>query len=153
MVDVDIETQGLDLDADLVRRSVLAALAHQGADFSGEVGVLAVRDEEMTRYNKQYRDADATTDVLSFPQTFSQFFEEEIANVSVEYICLGDIIINIDAARRQAEEYGHSLQREIAFLTVHSTLHLLGYAHDDAAQEARMFAVQEEILTEMGLGR
>jgi len=146
---VDIETQGLGLDADLVRRAVLATLRHQSADFDGEVSVSFVQDDEMTQYNRQYRGKDGTTDVLSFPQ----FTVEEIANHSDEFICLGDIIINVDAVHRQAEDYGHDIKREAAFLTVHSVLHLLGYTHDDEAQEARMFAVQEEILEEMGLGR
>ena len=150
---IDIEAQGLEIDADLVRRAILATLRHRGADFSGEVSVLIVEDDEMAWYNSKYRGKDGPTDVLSFPQTFSQYFQEEIANVSVEYVCLGDIIINIDAARRQAEEYAHSLSREIAFLTVHSALHLLGYSHDDDVQEAQMFAAQEEILREMGLKR
>ena len=150
---IDIEVQGFEIDAELIKKAVLETLRHQGADFSGEVSVLVVGNDEMARYNQQYRSKDGPTDVLSFPQTFSRHFEEEIANVSVEFICLGDIIINIDAARRQAEEYGHSFRREIAFLTVHSTLHLLGYAHDDEAEESRMFAAQEEILEEMGLGR
>jgi probable rRNA maturation factor len=153
MFEIDIETQGLEIDTDLVRQAILGALRHQDANFSGEVSVLVVEDAEMTRYNSQYRGKDGLTDVLSFPQAFSRYFQEEIANVPVEYICLGDIIINIDAARRQAKEYGHSLSREVAFLMVHSALHLLGYSHDDEAQEAQMFAVQEEILEEMGLGR
>jgi len=147
--EIDLETQDLDIDANLVRKSILATLKHQGVKFSGEVSVLCVQDAEMARYNKRHRGKDATTDVLSFPQ----FSEEEFGNATGEFICLGDIIINIDAARRQADEYDHSLAREIAFLTVHSTLHLLGYNHDDEAQETRMFAAQEEILLEMGLGR
>ncbi|MCL2377317.1 MAG: rRNA maturation RNase YbeY [Defluviitaleaceae bacterium] len=148
-IDIDIETQNLDIDIDLVRHAILATLRHQGAKFSGEVSVLCVQDEEMARYNGQHRGKGVATDVLSFPQ----FSEEEIGNAADEFICLGDIIINIDAALRQAEEYGHSAAREVAFLTVHSALHLLGYTHDDEAQESRMFAAQEEILTEMGLGR
>ncbi|MDR2183904.1 MAG: rRNA maturation RNase YbeY [Clostridiales bacterium] len=149
LVDIDIQTQGLEIDTCLVKSAILATLRHCGADFPGEVSVLAVQDAEMSRYNQQYRGKDATTDVLSFPQ----YFKEEIANAPTEYVCLGDIIINISAARRQAEEYGHSIQREIAFLAVHGALHLLGFDHHDEAAEARMFAVQEEILTEMGLER
>jgi len=147
--DIDIETQGLDIDADLVRQAILATLRHQDINFCGEVSVLCTQDAEMIQYNKQHRGKDATTDVLSFPQ----FSAEEIDNAQGEFICLGDIIINIDVAQRQAEEYGHSIKREVAFLTVHSVLHLLGYEHNDAVQEARMFATQEEILVEMGLGR
>lgn len=149
LIDIDIETESSDLDTDLVKKSIFTALRHEGAYFSGEVSVVVVRDDEMIQYNQQYRGKDGTTDVLSFPQ----FSAEEIKNMDGEFICLGDIIINIDAVQRQAEEYGHSINRELAFLTVHSVLHLLGYTHDDEVQEARMFAVQEEILKEMGLVR
>jgi len=150
---IDIDTQGLEMDTFLVQEAILTTLRHQGAAFSGEVSVLAVGDDEMVEYNRQYRGKDGTTDVLSFPQTFSRYFQEEIANAPIEFICLGDIIINIDAMGRQAEEYGHSMSRELAFLIVHSTLHLLGFVHDDESEEAHMFAIQEEILKEMGLDR
>ena len=149
MIVINIENQGLEIDEALVSKSISATLKHQNIDFDGDVSVLVVEDAEMAQYNKQYRDKNDTTDVLSFPQ----FTAEEIASKVDEFICLGDIIINIDAAARQAEEYGHSISREVAFLTVHSALHLLGYDHGDDEQEARMFAVQEEILEEMGLGR
>jgi len=142
---VDVDTQGLGIDVDLVRGAVLETLKHQSLGFDGEVSVLIVEDEEMAELNRQYRGKEGTTDVLSFPLHDGDFDDE--------YICLGDIIININATKRQAEEYGHSISRELAFLTVHSALHLLGYTHDDEAQESRMFAVQEEILVEMGLGR
>jgi len=142
---VDIDAQGLEIDVELVRGAVLETLRHQGLGFDGEVSVLVVRDEEMAGLNQQYRGKEGTTDVLSFPLHDGDFGDE--------YICLGDIIINIDASKRQAEEYGHSISRELAFLTVHSVLHLLGYTHDDEVQESQMFAVQEEILVEMGLGR
>jgi len=146
---VDIDAQELDIDVDLVRAAVLATLRHQGMDIDGEVSVLAVEDDEMVGLNRQYRGKDGPTDVLSFPQ----YYKEDIDNLGYEFISLGDIIINIDAMRRQAREYSHSEARETAFLTVHSALHLLGYDHGDAESEARMFAVQEEILMEMGLGR
>jgi len=148
--DIDIETQGLDIDVELIRKAILATLNHHDINFSGEVSVLCVKDAEMAQYNKQHRGKDATTDVLSFPQ----FSAEEIDNASGEFICLGDIIINIDAIPRQAADYGHGQAREAAFLIVHSMLHLLGYVHDDAVSEADMMALQEQILVnEMGLGR
>jgi len=142
--EVDIDAQGLGIDEDLIEHAVLAALKHQGIKFGGEVSVLIVEDDEMAQLNAQYRGKDGPTDVLSFTQDFGP---------NDKYVCLGDIIINIDAMRRQAVEYGHSEAREMAFLTVHSTLHLLGYDHDSEAAESCMFAVQEEILGEMGLER
>ena len=152
MVDIDIEINCLNLEEgleDLARMSIRKTLSHEGTEFDGEVSLVITDDAEIARLNGHHRGKEYPTDVLSFPQ----YTPEEIAEMAGEFVCLGDIIINIDAARRQAEEYGHSLQREVAFLTVHSALHLLGYAHDDEVEEIRMFAMQEEILTEMGLGR
>ena len=99
-----------------------------------EVSVMIVCDKEIQELNLQYRGMDKPTDVLSFPM------EDE------EY--LGDIVISLPRARAQAEEYGHSIEREIAFLTAHSMLHLMGYDHED-----EMFAKQEEILNELGYKR
>ncbi|MCL2573360.1 MAG: rRNA maturation RNase YbeY [Defluviitaleaceae bacterium] len=146
---IDIDTQGLGVDFNLIEKAILAALMHQGFKHSGEISVLCVEDAEMMGYNLEHRGKEGTTDVLSFPQ----YSAEEIANTCDEFICLGDIIINIDSMRRQAEEYEHSQARELAFLIVHSALHLLGYDHDTEDAEERMFALQEEILGEMGLGR
>ena len=155
MVEIDIEMACDKLEdglEDLTRKSILRALEHQGASYPGEVSVVFTDDAEITRLNGEHRGKEYPTDVLSFPQ-YTLVELEELAAAEGEFICLGDIIINIDAARRQAADYGHSLQREVAFLAVHSTLHLLGFAHDDEAGEARMFTAQEEILREMGLTR
>ena len=96
--------------------------------------------------NLETRGVDRPTDVLSFP-----VFDEDFG---VGYAVLGDIVISYDTAKRQAEQYGHSLERELAFLTVHSVLHLLGYDHETSPEdEKEMFSRQEAILVSMGLKR
>ena len=95
---------------------------------------------------------DSPTDVLSFPQL--TFEEGEIMDRNEKgEVVLGDIIISLERAREQAEEYGHSLKREIAFLTAHSMLHLLGYDHMEPEEEKEMFAKQKEILELAGIPR
>lgn len=97
--------------------------------------------------NREQRQIDRVTDVLSFPM-FDEDFDDD------EYAILGDIVLSAERAKEQAEEYGHSFQRELAFLTVHSVLHLLGYDHElGKAEESEMFQKQEQILKGMGLTR
>ena len=133
------------------KQAILAALEAEGMTKAcpGEISLLFVGHDEMQTLNKEYRGLDKPTDCLSFPQ----FTPEELAGQVIGFAALGDIVINIDAARAQAMEYGHSIQREISFLAVHSLLHLLGYDHEDKQAENEMFARQEAILTKMGLKR
>ena len=117
-------------------------------NFAGqaEVSVTLCGDGRIRELNREYRGVDRVTDVLSFPL----FDEEEDGGKKP----LGDIVIDVDRAVLQAAEYGHSVEREIAFLTVHSMLHLLGYDHEEGkAQESEMFAKQEVVLSSMGLTR
>ena len=107
------------------------------------VSVLITENEEIHGLNLEYRQKDAPTDVLSFP-----LFDEE-GNLDDEE--LGDIVISLERAKAQAEEYNHSLKREVAFLTAHSMLHLLGYDHENGEQE--MYVKQDEILNELGITR
>ena len=107
------------------------------------VSVLITDNEEIHELNLQYRQKDAPTDVLSFP-----LFDED-GNLDEEE--LGDIVISLERAQAQAEEYNHSLKREVAFLTAHSMLHLLGYDHENGEQE--MYVKQEEILNLLGITR
>lgn len=107
------------------------------------VSVLITDNEEIHGLNLEYRGKDAPTDVLSFP-----LFDEE-GNLDDEE--LGDIVISLERAVAQAEEYNHSLKREVAFLTAHSMLHLLGYDHENGEQE--MYVKQDEILNELGITR
>ena len=107
------------------------------------VSVLITDNEEIYGLNLEYREKDAPTDVLSFP-----LFDED-GNLDDEE--LGDIVISLERAAAQAEEYNHSLKREVAFLTAHSMLHLLGYDHENGEQE--MYVKQDEILNELGITR
>ena len=107
------------------------------------VSVLITDNDEIQGLNLEYRGKDAPTDVLSFP-----LFDEEGILDDEE---LGDIVISLERAAAQAEEYNHSLKREVAFLTAHSMLHLLGYDHENGEQE--MYVKQDEILNELGITR
>ena len=131
-------------DRALVKRSITAALAYEMFTGCAEVSVVFTDDASIQVLNRQY--------VLSFPLAEdSEEFEVDMAQQSV---ALGDIVISMEHAARQAELYGHSLQRELAFLSVHATLHLLGYDHErSAAEEADMFRRQREILMRMGMQR
>ncbi|AGB41797.1 metalloprotein, YbeY/UPF0054 family [Halobacteroides halobius DSM 5150] len=104
-----------------------------------EVSVAIVNDQYIKELNNKFRDKNETTDVLSFPQNDEQL--------------LGDIIISLETATRQAIEYNHSVAREVGFLTVHSMLHLLGYNHKQKAEKIIMRQKEEEILTQLGLTR
>jgi len=104
----------------------------------GEVSVSIVDNAEIRELNREYRKKDVPTDVLSFP---------------MDGYVLGDIIISMEKAVEQAQEYGHSVERELGFLVAHGMLHLLGYDHMDEGGEREMFAAQKEILEAVGLGR
>lgn len=135
----------------LVRRACLAVLETEGFSYPAQVDVTFVDDREIKELNSNFRNIDSSTDVLSFPLG-------ENGQYDVDYTTgakmLGDVIISVEHAAAQANEYGHSLQREIAFLTVHSMLHLLGYDHVEGGLEARIMREKEEaILLEMGLSR
>ena len=102
-------------------------------------------DEEIHGVNKEFRGIDRPTDVLSFPMM--EFSMPEV------YVSLGNIILSVETARRQAEEYGHSLKRELCFLCAHSALHLLGYDHETEDEREEMEAKQREILDALGIKR
>lgn len=104
-----------------------------------EASLLVTDNATIQRLNKAYRGIDKETDVLSFP--------------SDEDVFLGDIALSLDRAKQQAAEYGHSLQREVAFLVAHAMLHLMGYDHEREADEAAMRERQREILTQAGYER
>ncbi|MGE5633216.1 MAG: rRNA maturation RNase YbeY [Caulobacteraceae bacterium] len=142
-----------------VAQVVGKALDYEECEDEFEVSISFVNNEEMRSLNREYRGIDSTTDVLSFPL---MDFDEEVdqndeEDEDVEYIdeelALGDIVISMEKVKEQAEEYGHSFERELAFLLVHGMLHLLGYDHEDEAQEKAMFERQENILKEMKLNR
>ncbi len=135
----------------LTRKAVLATLEHEQYHNSCEVSVTYTDNEGIQALNNQYRGMDKPTDVLSFPMMdFSGASDEPVADEPV--VSLGDIVISLERAREQAAEYGHTFEREVAFLTVHSVLHLLGYDHETGEEDENdMRARQTAILTHMGM--
>ena len=122
-----------------------------------EVSVMLTDNENIRELNRDHRGIDRATDVLSFPliefDGDRRAIEDTVDESENGEVMLGDIVISLERAAEQAEEYGHSLLREVGFLTVHSMLHLYGYDHMDEDEEREMFALQEKILEEMGLKR
>ena len=127
----------------------MESLVYEEFDTDCEISLSLVNDEEIHEINKQFRNIDRPTDVLSFPQLTFEEGEEADVNENGE-IVLGDIIISVDKAKEQAEEFGHSMKREMAFLAVHSMLHLMGYDHMVDEERKVMEAKQEEILKNCG---
>lgn len=117
-----------------------------------EVSVTFVSNERIHEINRDYRDKDAPTDVISFAMEEMGVEEMEIVGADSPRM-LGDIIISVQKAKEQAEEYGHSFMRELGFLAVHGFLHLLGYDHMEKEEEEEMFTLQKDILNEYGLSR
>ena len=135
----------------LIRRCCNAVLEMENIDGPVEVSVSFVDNEQIRSLNKQYRNIDQSTDVLSFP-----LFEkgEAATHEEVGNMMLGDIVISLEKAQIQAESYGHTLNREIGFLTVHSMLHLLGYDHETSGMDAvHMREKEEKVLNALGLAR
>ena len=135
----------------LMRRAVEETLRHETYANDVQVSITFTDDEHIHELNRRFRGVDAPTDVLSFPlidfdDTCGEPAIDEIENM------LGDVVLNLQRARVQAEQFGHSFEREAAFLTVHSMLHLLGYDHElGEAEDADMRARQSEIMAALGL--
>ena len=135
----------------LVRRCCSAVLQMEEFFDPAEVSVTFVDNEQIRELNAEYRNKDSATDVLSFPLGEDGVYD---TNMETGALLLGDIIISVPRAIEQAEMYGHSLRREIGFLTVHSMLHLLGYDHENEGIEAvRMREKEEQVLNKLGLKR
>ncbi|WP_311564638.1 rRNA maturation RNase YbeY [Peptoniphilus duerdenii] len=125
----------------IVEKSIEAALKEIDFTEDYEVSVSFVGDEEIHELNRDYRGVDRTTDVLSFPM------DDEFTNM------LGDIVININKVIEQAKEYGHSEKREISYLTVHSTLHLMGFDHEEEEDKKEMRAVEDRVMEKLEISR
>ena len=135
----------------LIRRCCHAVLELEKFEGAAEISVSFVDNEQIHKLNKEYRDIDKPTDVLSFPLGENGEYDK---NPDTGAFILGDIVISMEKAIEQADEYGHSLQREIGYLTVHSMLHLMGYDHVNGGVEAvRMREKEENVLTNLGLKR
>ena len=141
----------------LIRRVIRTALAAEGVDFPCEVDVLLTNDSGIHAINRETRQVDRPTDVLSFPEfdlTPGELPAPEDADPGTGLVPLGDMVISMEHVAAQAREYGHSNRRELSYLVVHSVLHLLGYDHlDEGPQKAQMRAREEAILGELGIGR
>lgn len=146
--DFEITEEFEKLFNDVVKES----LRYEEFDPECEVSLSIVSNDEIQEINKQFREIDAPTDVLSFPLLTFEEGEQADVNENNE-IMLGDIIISIDKAKAQAEEYGHGLRRELAFLTAHSMLHLMGYDHMEEEEQKEMFRKQDDILNNLGITR
>ena len=154
--DADVEVpEGL---TDRMEAVISAALEAEGVELPCEINVLLTDDEGIHQVNLEMREVDRPTDVLSFPM-----FElepgvppegEEYLDPATELCPLGDMCISLERAHAQAAEFGHSLEREVCYLTVHSVLHLLGYDHlDEGAMKAQMRTREEAILGALGITR
>lgn len=145
--------------ARLIRLAAKAAFARFDYPFDGQVTVTITDNEGIRAFNKEFRNIDAPTDVLSFP--LNDFYRGvpdaemgELIDPVTHDVPLGDMIISVERAREQAADFGHGLARECAYLTVHSMLHLVGYDHvDEGEEKAAMRQKEEEILAVLGLTR
>lgn len=136
---------------ELVEKVLQFVAQKEGVSDDAELSVSFVTNEEIQEINRTYRNKDAVTDVISF--AMQEQGHGEIAIVGDETLLLGDIIISVDRAQEQAADYGHSFDRELAFLATHGLLHLLGYDHMTEQQEKEMFTKQDSYLSEFGLPR
>ena len=153
----------LDFDYEEVIEAVInKTLETENCPYETEVNVLLTGNNEIHEVNKEYREIDRPTDVLSFPMVdyeqpsdFSSVEKnpESYLNPETDELLLGDIMISVDKVYEQADEYGHSRKREFAFLIAHSMLHLLGYDHIDEAERKVMEVKQEAILDALGITR
>ena len=134
----------------LIRRCCHAVLAFENFQGSAEVSVSFISNDEIRALNQQYREKDAPTDVLSFPLGENGSWDK---NEDTGAYMLGDIVISAEKAFEQAQLYGHTIQREIGFLTVHSMFHLLGYDHMEPDEAAVMEAKQAKALEDLGITR
>lgn len=141
----------------LIRKVIRTALAAEGVDFPCEVDVLLTDDAGIHQINKDMRDVDRATDVLSFPEfelTPGQLPAPEDADLGTGLVPLGDMAISMEHVAAQAKEFGHSGRRELCYLVVHSVLHLLGYDHlDEGPMKAQMRQREEAILAQLGITR
>ena len=142
-----------------IESAVKAALDYEEVEQGCDVCIIVTDDENIRELNREHREIDRATDVLSFPMLDLRPGEKiEVSPLELDEetgtVMLGDIVISEERAKAQAEEYGHSVLREVSFLTVHGILHLLGYDHELSEEDEKLhFGRQEEILESMGLRR
>jgi probable rRNA maturation factor len=152
-IDLMDETNEVTEEAQQLVESILQFAARkENIEKDTELSVTFVDNDGIREINKEYRHKDSATDVISF--ALEEMGEDEVEIVGAEMPrMLGDIIISIERTKEQAEEYGHSFDRELGFLALHGFLHLLGFDHMNEEDEKVMFTKQKEILEEYGLSR
>lgn len=131
----------------LIKDALSCVLKHEFIKVDGEVSLLFVDNDKIQSLNKEYRKKDSITDVLSFPQ-YESIKENGIQE---PFVYLGDIVISLDQAKSQANEFSHTIEREIVYLVVHSLLHLLGYDHLNDMDKSEMRAHEKIVLKELGI--
>jgi len=161
-VEIEIE-EVIDIDAEQIAQRVMTAVLDlEACPYEAQINLLITDNTGIREFNREHRQVDAPTDVLSFPMIafekeadFSIVEEDEAAYFEPESgeLLLGDIIISWDKVKEQAEKYGHSRTREFAFLTAHSMLHLCGYDHMEADEARIMEEKQEHVLNSLGITR
>ena len=132
----------------LIRRCCHAVLQLEEFSESAEISVTFTDNEGIRELNRQYRNIDSATDVLSFPMGENGEYD---TNLETGAKILGDVVISLEKAKEQSEAFGHSLQREVGYLTAHSVLHLLGYDHVEKLEKVRMREKEELIMERLGL--
>ena len=156
---IETEVDGAEPYAALLRRVIPAALEAEGVPFPCEVDVLFTDDAGIQAINREQRDVDRPTDVLSFPMFnltpgTPPTLDDVEADPGTGLVPLGDMVLSLERAEAQGAEFGHGTEREVAYLAVHSVLHLLGYDHlDEGPMKAQMRAREEAILGELGITR
>lgn len=152
----------LDFDyEEIINKVILECLDYENCPYEVEISIILTDDDEIKSINNQFRGIDSPTDVLSFPSIeynipgdFSDFEEDlSLFNPETGELMLGDIVISVDRAISQANEYGHSLIREIGFLIAHSMFHLMGYDHINDQDRLVMEVKQEEVLKNLKILR
>lgn len=156
-ITADVPGAANDANCALIRRTIRTALAAEGLTAPCEVDVLLTDDNGIHEINREMRQVDRPTDVLSFPEfelTPGQLPGPEDADPGTGLIPLGDMVLSMERVAAQAREYGHSKRRELSYLVTHSVLHLLGYDHlDEGPMKAQMRAREEAIMALLGLER
>ena len=151
------EQDKIKFDSDLLEKMEqvgILALTEAGSMDNYEVSVLVTDNTGIIKLNKEYRNKDVETDVLSFPMfEENEDSEEPLFFNETEEIVLGDIVISAEKAKEQSEDFGHSFTREVSYLLVHGILHLLGFSHDNDEEKANMRKMEEKILLKLDLGR
>lgn len=141
----------------LLKDILIQCLKDESIDRGCEVNILLTDDESIRQINKEHRNIDKATDVLSFPMADMKngeiLSDEGDVDMDEGLLLIGDIVISVQTAHKQAIDYGHSFERELAFLTAHGAFHLLGYDHMTKKEETIMISKQEAVLEKMGLKR